>query len=63
VGINRVDDPAAKRGYRLVGDVAFEKSKWLRLAHPGARRGGGPDDDCHFASDTVKGAQRAAGLL
>ncbi|MEL6635541.1 MAG: tetrahydrofolate dehydrogenase/cyclohydrolase catalytic domain-containing protein [Bacteroidota bacterium] len=24
VGINRVDDPTAKRGYRLVGDVAFD---------------------------------------
>ncbi|MFP4070159.1 MAG: bifunctional 5,10-methylenetetrahydrofolate dehydrogenase/5,10-methenyltetrahydrofolate cyclohydrolase [Opitutales bacterium] len=24
VGINRVDDPTAKRGYRLVGDVDFE---------------------------------------
>lgn len=24
VGINRVDDPAAKRGYRLVGDVDYE---------------------------------------
>lgn len=24
VGINRVDDPSAKRGYRLVGDVDFE---------------------------------------
>ncbi len=25
VGINRIDDPAAKRGYRLVGDVAFDE--------------------------------------
>ncbi|MGD8414180.1 MAG: bifunctional methylenetetrahydrofolate dehydrogenase/methenyltetrahydrofolate cyclohydrolase FolD, partial [Candidatus Latescibacterota bacterium] len=24
VGINRVDDPAAKKGYRIVGDVDFE---------------------------------------
>jgi len=24
VGINRIDDPAAKRGYRLVGDVDFD---------------------------------------
>jgi methylenetetrahydrofolate dehydrogenase (NADP+)/methenyltetrahydrofolate cyclohydrolase len=24
VGINRVDDPSADRGYRLVGDVAFD---------------------------------------
>ncbi|MGA1205093.1 MAG: bifunctional 5,10-methylenetetrahydrofolate dehydrogenase/5,10-methenyltetrahydrofolate cyclohydrolase [Opitutales bacterium] len=25
VGINRVDDPTAKKGYRIVGDVDFEK--------------------------------------
>jgi len=25
VGINRVDDPEAKRGYRLVGDIDFEE--------------------------------------
>jgi methylenetetrahydrofolate dehydrogenase (NADP+)/methenyltetrahydrofolate cyclohydrolase len=24
VGINRIDDPTAKKGYRLVGDVDFE---------------------------------------
>lgn len=27
VGINRVDDPSAKRGYRLAGDVDFEQVK------------------------------------
>ena len=25
VGMNRIEDPAAKRGYRLVGDVDFER--------------------------------------
>jgi len=25
VGINRIEDPTRKRGYRLVGDVDFEK--------------------------------------
>lgn len=25
VGINRVDDPGSQRGYRLVGDVAFDQ--------------------------------------
>jgi methylenetetrahydrofolate dehydrogenase (NADP+)/methenyltetrahydrofolate cyclohydrolase len=33
VGINRVDDPSHKKGYRLVGDVAFgpvaEKASWI----------------------------------
>jgi len=27
VGVNRVEDPSAKRGYRLVGDVDFEAVK------------------------------------
>jgi 5,10-methylene-tetrahydrofolate dehydrogenase/methenyl tetrahydrofolate cyclohydrolase len=27
VGVNRVDDPTSKRGYKLVGDVAFEEAK------------------------------------
>ena len=27
VGINRIDDPEAKRGYRLVGDVDFDAVK------------------------------------
>lgn len=26
VGVNRVDDPTAKKGYRLTGDVAFEQA-------------------------------------
>lgn len=35
VGINRVDDPTAKRGYRLVGDVNFaEVSKKAALITP-----------------------------
>lgn len=33
VGVNRVDDPEAEKGYRLVGDVAFddvrEKASWI----------------------------------
>ncbi|HBV32211.1 MAG TPA: bifunctional 5,10-methylene-tetrahydrofolate dehydrogenase/5,10-methylene-tetrahydrofolate cyclohydrolase, partial [Verrucomicrobiales bacterium] len=27
VGVNRVDDPAAEKGYRLVGDVDFPAVK------------------------------------
>ena len=33
VGINRVDDESAERGYRLVGDVDFDgvkpKASWI----------------------------------
>lgn len=63
VGINRVDDPAAKRGYRLVGDVDFEEVKevagWLTPV-PG---GVGPMTIAMLLQNTVKGAKRAAGLL
>ncbi|MBN1922325.1 MAG: bifunctional methylenetetrahydrofolate dehydrogenase/methenyltetrahydrofolate cyclohydrolase FolD [Anaerolineae bacterium] len=63
VGINRVDDSAAKRGYRLVGDVAFEEVKevagWITPV-PG---GVGPMTIAMLLQNTVKGAKRAAGLL
>jgi len=63
VGINRVDDPEAKRGYRLVGDVAFEEVKevagWITPV-PG---GVGPMTIAMLLQNTVKGAKRAAGLL
>jgi methylenetetrahydrofolate dehydrogenase (NADP+)/methenyltetrahydrofolate cyclohydrolase len=32
VGINRVDDPEAKKGYRLVGDVDFDAVKEVASA-------------------------------
>ena len=63
VGINRVDDPAAKRGYRLGGDVAFEEVKegagWLTPVTGGV----GPLTIATLLQTTVKGAKRAAGLL
>ena len=63
VGINRVDDPRAKRGYRLVGDVAFEEVKdvagWLTPV-PG---GVGPMTIAMLLKNTVTSAKREAGLL
>jgi len=59
VGINRVDDPNAKRGYRLVGDVDFESVKevagWLTPV-PG---GVGPMTIAMLLNNTVTGAKRA----
>jgi len=58
VGINRVDDPSAKRGYRLVGDVDFESVKdvagWLTPV-PG---GVGPMTIAMLLKNTVAGAKR-----
>ena len=63
VGINRVDDATRKRGYRLVGDVAFEEVKevagWLTPV-PG---GVGPMTIAMLLNNTTTGAKRAAGLL
>jgi methylenetetrahydrofolate dehydrogenase (NADP+)/methenyltetrahydrofolate cyclohydrolase len=42
VGINRVDDPDAPRGYRLVGDVDFENAKTIAGAITPVPGGVGP---------------------
>src|SRR5256885_269333 len=31
VGVNRVDDPSRKQGYRLVGDVKFQEAKQVEI--------------------------------
>lgn len=63
VGINRVDDPTRKRGYRLVGDVDFAEVQavagWITPV-PG---GVGPLTIAMLLRNTVIGAKRAAGLL
>jgi len=42
VGVNRVDDPTAKRGYRLVGDVAFDEVREVASAITPVPGGVGP---------------------
>jgi len=60
VGINRVDDPAAKAGYRLVGDVDFdsvkEKAGWITPV-PG---GVGPMTIAMLLQNCLKAAKRRA---
>ena len=49
VGINRVEDSSRKRGYRLAGDVHFEKAKErASLITPVP---GGPAENQGFAMD------------
>lgn len=54
VGINRIDDPSAEKGYRIVGDVAFEgcekKCSWITPV-PG---GVGPMTIAMLLYNTVK---------
>jgi len=61
VGVNRIDDSAAKNGYRLVGDVDFEAVRQVAgmiTPNPG---GVGPMTIAMLLSNTVRAAE-AAGI-
>ncbi|HZS17139.1 MAG TPA: tetrahydrofolate dehydrogenase/cyclohydrolase catalytic domain-containing protein [Candidatus Udaeobacter sp.] len=59
VGINRVDDATTARGYRLVGDVAFDEvSKKARAITP-VPGGVGPMTIAMLMSNTVKAARQS----
>ena len=57
VGINRVEDAAAVRGYRLVGDVAFEEVAPKTNAITPVPGGVGPMTIAMLMSNTVKAAR------
>ena len=63
VGVNRVEDPTTERGYRLVGDVAFdeaaEHASWITPV-PG---GVGPMTIAMLLRNTVTSAERTASLV
>lgn len=58
VGMNRVDDPEAKRGYRLVGDVAFDEAKEVAGAITPVPGGVGPMTIAGLLLNTLRSAQR-----
>lgn len=58
VGVNRVDDPEAKRGYRLVGDVDFEEAKEVAGAITPVPKGVGPMTIAGLLQNTLRSAQR-----
>lgn len=59
VGINSVEDPSAKRGYRLVGDVNFEQaSKKASMITP-VPGGVGPMTIAMLLQNTLEAARRA----
>lgn len=62
VGINRVEDPAAPRGYRLVGDVDFAQAQEVAGAITPVPGGVGPMTIAMLLSNTVLSARRHAGL-
>ncbi|HRZ86595.1 MAG TPA: bifunctional methylenetetrahydrofolate dehydrogenase/methenyltetrahydrofolate cyclohydrolase FolD [bacterium] len=61
VGINRVDDPAAQKGYRLVGDVDFENVKKVAGAITPVPGGVGPMTIAMLMHNTVRAAKLQVG--
>ena len=56
VGVNRVDDPSTEKGYRLVGDVAFDEVKEVASAITPVPGGVGPMTRAMLLSNTVDAA-------
>jgi methylenetetrahydrofolate dehydrogenase (NADP+)/methenyltetrahydrofolate cyclohydrolase len=58
VGMNRVDDPAAKSGSRLVGDVDYEAAREVAAAITPVPGGVGPMTIAMLLANTVRAARR-----
>ncbi|GAB4558122.1 MAG: bifunctional methylenetetrahydrofolate dehydrogenase/methenyltetrahydrofolate cyclohydrolase FolD [Anaerolineae bacterium] len=54
VGVNRVDDPSRKSGYRLVGDVAFDEVKEVASAITPVPGGVGPMTIAMLMQNTLR---------
>jgi methylenetetrahydrofolate dehydrogenase (NADP+)/methenyltetrahydrofolate cyclohydrolase len=60
VGVNRVDDPSVKKGYRLVGDVKFEEVRHVAEAITPVPGGVGPMTITMLLYNTVQAARQWA---
>jgi methylenetetrahydrofolate dehydrogenase (NADP+)/methenyltetrahydrofolate cyclohydrolase len=60
VGINRLDDPTMERGYRLVGDVAFDEVSAKASAITPVPGGVGPMTIAMLMANTVKACRQMA---
>ncbi len=61
VGINRVDDPTSAKGYKLVGDVAFEEVAPKCAAITPVPGGVGPMTIALLIANTIKAAEQIHG--
>ncbi|MDX1663149.1 MAG: bifunctional methylenetetrahydrofolate dehydrogenase/methenyltetrahydrofolate cyclohydrolase FolD [Candidatus Promineifilaceae bacterium] len=59
VGVNRVEDPEARRGYRLVGDVDFESAQEVAGAITPVPGGVGPMTIAMLMKNTLRAAEMA----
>jgi methylenetetrahydrofolate dehydrogenase (NADP+)/methenyltetrahydrofolate cyclohydrolase len=57
VGTNRVPDPGSKKGYKLVGDVAFDEVSEVAAAISPSPGGVGPMTITMLLANTLKAAQ------
>ncbi len=62
VGTNAVDDPTAKKGYRLTGDVDFDEVKEVAGAISPSPGGVGPMTIAMLLRNTMDSAKRAVGM-
>lgn len=60
VGVNRVDDPSRKQGYRLVGDVKFDEARQVASAITPVPGGVGPMTITMLLFNTVQAARQWA---
>lgn len=60
VGVNRVDDPSRKQGYRLVGDVKFDEAQQVASAITPVPGGVGPMTITMLLFNTVQAAKQWA---
>ncbi len=60
VGVNRVDDASTERGYRLVGDVAFDEAKEVASALTPVPGGVGPMTIAMLLGNTLQAAETSA---
>jgi len=58
VGVNRIEDPAAPKGYRLVGDVAFDEVSAVAEAITPVPGGVGPMTITMLLKNTIDAAER-----
>jgi methylenetetrahydrofolate dehydrogenase (NADP+) / methenyltetrahydrofolate cyclohydrolase len=63
VGINRIEDPASPKGYRLTGDVAFDEVAPKTKAITPVPGGVGPMTVAMLMANTVTACQYQAGLF
>jgi len=62
VGVNRIDDPTKKRGYRLIGDVDFDTICEIASAITPVPGGVGPMTRTMLLFNTLQAARNNAGL-